>query len=238
MLTYFLSLGAGSLTALSPCILPVLPIMAGSSMTKRKSGPLFIAFGLVSSLVIMGLLFTSVTSLLGLQEEQIRMLSAWMLLIFGLFLSIPFLKNRLNAKLEGFGNAAIKNSGRFSMDSRVGQFGIGFFMGAAWSPCVGPTLGVALGLAGSKTGIAQASMMMVLFGTGLSLPLLAISYGLRKFVLSKRGNIMHWNRVGTHFLGGSLAVVGLLMISGFDKVIEAQLSSSLPNWFLRLSSFI
>ena len=207
-------------------------------MTKRKSGPLFIAFGLVSSLVIMGLLFTSVTSLLGLQEEQIRMLSAWMLLIFGLFLSIPFLKNRLNAKLEGFGNAAIKNSGRFSMDSRVGQFGIGFFMGAAWSPCVGPTLGVALGLAGSKTGIAQASMMMVLFGTGLSLPLLAISYGLRKFVLSKRGNIMHWNRVGTHFLGGSLAVVGLLMISGFDKVIEAQLSSSLPNWFLRLSSFI
>lgn len=238
MLTYLLSLGAGSLTALSPCILPVLPIMAGGSMTKRKSGPLFIALGLVSSLVVMGLLFSSVTSLLGLSEEQVRISSAWMLLIFGLFLAIPFLRNRLNAKLEGFGNTAMKSSSRFSMESRIGQFGIGFLMGAAWSPCVGPTLGVALGLAGSKAGLAQASMMMLMFGIGLSLPLLGISYGLRKFVQSKRTNLMQWNRIGTHFLGGSLAMVGLLMISGFDKVIEAQLSSSLPTWFLELSSFI
>lgn len=238
MMTYLLSFGAGSLTALSPCILPVLPIMAGGSMTKRKSGPLFIAAGLISSLVIMGLLFSSVTSLLGLSEEQVRLSSAWMLLFFGIFLAVPILKDRLNSKLEGFGNSAMKSSGRFSMDSRTGQFCIGFLLGAAWSPCVGPALGAALGLASTNASIGQAGVMMTLFGLGLSLPLLGIAYGFRKVFQSQRTRLMRWNKMGTQLLGGSLAIVGIFMISGLDKTLESSLSSSLPNWFLQLSSLL
>lgn len=238
MMTYLLSLGAGSLTALSPCILPILPIMAGGSMTKRKSGPIFIAAGLISSLVIMGLLFSSVTSLLGLSEERVRLSSAWMLLFFGIFLVVPILKDRLNSKLEGFGNSVLKSTGRFSMEYRTGQFGIGFFLGAAWSPCVGPALGAALGLATSNASIVQAGLMMILFGLGLSLPLLGIAYGFRKFFQSKRNQLVRWNKFGNQLLGGSLAVAGLLMISGLDKTLESYLSSSLPNWFLQLSSLL
>lgn len=236
MMTYLLSLGAGALTALSPCILPVLPIMAGSSMAERKSGPLYIAVGMTTSLVFMGLVFSSVTSLMGLKEENIRLLSAWILIVFGLFLAIPFFRDELNSKLQGLGSEALSKSGKFNINSRKGQFGIGFLLGAAWSPCIGPTLGIALGLAGSQNGLYQAALMMSLFGIGLSLPLLSISYGLRGFFNSKRSKFLRWNQVGMKVLGGSLAIVGLMMVTGVDKLMESHLSSVLPLWFLRLSS--
>lgn len=236
MITYVVSIGAGALTALSPCILPILPIMAGSSMSERKSGPLFIALGLTSSLVTMGLLFSSMTSLIGFQEEQIRIASAWLLVIFGIFISVPFLRNWLNSKFQGIGNQALQKSSRLNINSRFGQFGIGFMLGAAWSPCVGPTLGVAIGLAGSKEGLFQAALMMSLFGIGLSIPLLTIAYGLRNFIQSKRASLMKWNQIGMKVLGSSIALVGVSMISGFDKVIESYMSSALPTWFLQLSS--
>ena len=110
MMTYLVSLGAGALTALSPCILPILPIMAGSSMSERKTGPLFIAIGLTTSLVAMGVIFSSVTSLIWLQEEQVRMVSAWLLVFFGIFLMVPILREWLNSKFQSFGNGALQKS--------------------------------------------------------------------------------------------------------------------------------
>ncbi len=238
MMTYLLSFGAGTLTALSPCILSVLPIMAGSSMSERKSGPIYLAAGMISSLVIMGLVFSSVVSILGLSEEKIRWISAFLLVIFGIILMIPKLKDGLNSKFQNIGNAAFKQSRAFDSKKRFGQFGIGFLLGAAWSPCVGPTLGIALSLAGTRGGMVDAALMMTLFGIGLSIPLLAIAYGLRGFIQSKRAGLMKWNQIGMQCLGGSIALVGIMMLTGFDKLLESSLSSNLPMWFLQLSSSI
>lgn len=162
MMTYFISVGAGALTALSPCILPVLPIIAGSSMTERKSGPVFITAGMIASLVTMGLAFSSAVTLLGLREETIRLVSASLLVFFGIALAVPQLKEWVNSKLERLGNEAHKTSNTFNSKTRFGQFGIGFLLGVAWSPCVGPTLGIALGLASSESGAMQATIMMML----------------------------------------------------------------------------
>lgn len=237
-MTYLLSVGAGALTALSPCILPVLPIMAGSSMSERKSGPIYIAAGMTASLVVMGLVFSSVVTVLGLREETIRQLSAWLLVIFGVVLAGPKLKELINARLQGLGSKAFKASDTFNSKDRMGQFGIGFLLGAAWSPCVGPTLGIALGLAGTQGGLLQAATMMTLFGIGLSLPLLAIAYGFRGYIQNKKVSFMKFNNIGMKVLGGSIALVGLMMLTGFDKILESYFYSVLPNWFLQLSSFI
>ena len=79
---------------------------------------------------------------------------------------------------------------------------------------------------------------MSLFGIGLSLPLLGIAYGFRGFIQMKRSAFLRLNEIGMKVLGGSLAIVGVLMLSGVDKVLEAYFSSALPTWFLQLSSSI
>lgn len=237
-MTFLLSIGAGALTALSPCILPVLPIIVGSSISERKSGPIYLAVGMISSLVIMGLIFSSVISILGFSEEKIRWFSAFLLVVFGIILLVPKLKNSLNSKLQSVSGAAFKWSRAFDSRKRFGQFGIGFLLGAAWSPCVGPTLGIALGLAGTQGGLLDATLMMTLFGIGLSVPLLAIAYGFRRFIQSKRASLIKWNQIGMQFIGGSIALVGIMMLTGFDKLLESSIVSNLPTWFLQISIFI
>ncbi len=238
MITYLMSLGAGTLTALSPCILPVLPIMAGSSMSDRKSGPLYIAAGMIASLVAMGLIFSSVVTMFGLREETIRLISASLLLIFGFALIMPGIKTWIDSKFQRFGNSALGASYNLKSNDRIGQFGIGFLLGAAWSPCVGPTLGIALGLAGTQGGLTQSAVMMSLFGIGLSLPLVAIAYGFRGFFQENRTNLLKFNKVSTKIMGGSITFVGAMMLTGMDKLLETYFSNMLPAWFLRLSSFM
>lgn len=236
MTTYLLSFAAGSLTGLSPCILPVLPIMAGSSMVERRTGPLYLAAGLILSFLFMGLTFTWVTSLFGFSEEQIRFFSAFLLLVFGLSLLSSKLRGALTSPLWFFGNKALQASAQLNGATRTGQFLIGFLMGAAWSPCVGPSLGLALGLVGTQNGLWKGTFMMVAFGVGLSLPLLFIAYGLRKFIQSRGAILRKWNQVGMRWLGVSLASVGGMMILGLDKFLEALILSALPEWFLKISS--
>lgn len=238
MTTYFLSLGAGALTALSPCILPLLPIMAGSSMAKRKSGPLFIALGMVLSLVIMGLVFSSLKTLLGLREDTVRLISAILLLTFGIVLLFPKLKEKISAPFDKLGNFAMQKSSIININNRLGQFLIGFLVGAAWSPCIGPTLGIAMGLAGTQDGLSEATMMMTLFGIGLSFPLLLIAYGLREFIQSRRNLFAKVNQMGMKIMGGAIVFIGLLMITGMDKAMEANVASNMPPWILQISSYL
>lgn len=127
MTTYFLSFGAGALTALSPCILPVLPIMAGSAVSEKKTGPLYIAAGLTTSLVTMGLLFSSAVSIIGLSEEKVRTLSAVLLLLSGLTIAIPIWKSKLNSNFQFLSDFAFKLSDKLNFGSRAGKFGIVFY---------------------------------------------------------------------------------------------------------------
>ncbi|MBX3032588.1 MAG: cytochrome c biogenesis protein CcdA [Bdellovibrionaceae bacterium] len=238
MLIYLTSLGAGILAALSPCVLPILPIMAGSSMSENKRGPVFLALGLIFSFVLMGLAFSSMTSLLGLSEEVIRNGSAAMLVFFGLILFVPLLKTKMNELLQPIASYAFGKSSLIKGNSVASQVGIGALLGAAWGPCVGPTLGIALGLAASKGGVAQAAAMMAIFGIGLSLPFLGFAYGFRKILSSRKTHLISWNRYSTRILGASLALVGIFMLAGLDKPVEAYAVSILPTWFLGVSSYL
>ncbi len=235
---YLLSLGAGILAALSPCVLPILPIMAGSSTSKHRLGPLFISFGLIVSFALVGTLFGALTTVFGITEETLRSASAWLLLAIGAVVIIPHLRASVSSKFTKLSSYVSTTS--HSLDNRGlwGQFGIGALLGAAWSPCVGPTLGLALGLAGTNGGASQAVAMMVIFAFGLSLPLLSVAYGFRSLLVRRKTDLIRLNRIGTQVLGVSVILVGALILSGGDKYLEALIASSLPDWFLSLSSIL
>jgi len=167
MLIYFTSFAAGLLSALSPCVLPVLPVMAGSAVAENKRAPLYIASGMVLSFVLISTVFNMVSSLLGLSESFVKNFSAAMILLFGIVLAVPKLKEILSSVLFPVSSAALRRLGSIKSKMASGHFGVGLMLGAAWGPCVGPTLGLALGLASSREGLMQA---LPLFRARISVP--------------------------------------------------------------------
>lgn len=229
-----LSLGAGLLTSLSPCVLPALPIIVGSAASGRRYGPLALAAGLAMAFTVIGVLLAATGSVAGLGESGIRRVAALMLFLAGAVLLSARLQDVLGRVASPLASRAAMLSTRTG-DGLGGQFAIGALLGAVWSPCVGPTLGAAVGLASSAGvgSIARATASMFAFGVGSSLPLLATAYASRR-MLAARAMLLTAGSRGKSILGGVLVGMGALVFFGFDKQLEAAVLARLPQWWIEL----
>lgn len=226
-----LSLVAGLLTALSPCVLPALPIVVGSA-AGRRHGPLALAAGLAIAFTVIGVALAATGAVAGLSESAVRRVAAGTLVLAG----VAMLSARLQLALSRLASPLASRAAMLS--SRVGsglagQFAIGALLGAIWSPCVGPTLGAAVGLASSAGAgsIIRASASMFAFGVGSTLPLLATAYASRR-MLSARSVLLTAGTKGKLVLGGMLVSMGVLVLFGLDKQIEASVLTRLPQWWI------
>src|SRR6516225_6175623 len=133
---------AGVVSVLSPCVLPILPIVLGAAASKHKLGPAALAAGLSISFVIVGLFVATIGHSLGISGDAFRYVAAVLVVALGAILVLPSLQARLAV---ASGPIAAWTDQRFgnSDDGLSSQFWIGVLLGAVWSPCVGPTLGAA-----------------------------------------------------------------------------------------------
>lgn len=234
MLSYVLSFLAGTLTAISPCVLPVLPLIAGSAAQEHRHAPLSLAGGMVLSFTTLGFLLATVGVSLAIDQSVVRSIAAAFIVLFGIILLVPTLQGRLQALLTPVSSLANQKLATGKFKGLFGQFGRGCMLGAVWSPCVGPTLGAAAGLASQSGGLMQATFMMFLFGIGSAIPLLFIAYGSRKLFLSNRGRILHAGKIAKPALGVVFAGAGAAILIGVDKSIEAALLNALPEAWVDL----
>lgn len=231
MIAYVTSFTAGGLAALSPCVLPVLPIMVGSSAQRSKLGPLALATGMVMSFAFIGILFSASTSIFGVSESQLRVFSTVLLLVFGVALISAGFKTELGKFSQPLANFADRLSRRLESKGTFGQFGIGALLGAAWSPCIGPALGISLGLASSEGSQWQGALLVTIFGLGMSVPFLAVAYGFRKIFLSHRSKLAAANRYAAPILGLALVGISVAMLTGADKAVETKVIALIPVSF-------
>ena len=178
---------AGALTIVSPCVLPLLPIVLGTSAAQSKYGPLALGLGVVVSFVTVGLFVALVGFSIGLDGGFFRRIAAVMLLAIGVLLLLPRLQNWLSLKAAPF-SAWAQN--RFSGFASVGNFGVGLLLGIAWSPCVGPTLGAASLLAAQGKDVAQVALTMTAFAIGVGVPLVGIGLLSRRVLQNLRGGMV------------------------------------------------
>jgi cytochrome c-type biogenesis protein len=234
VVNFGLSLGAGLLTALSPCVLPALPIIVGSAASGRRYGPLALAAGLAITFTVIGVLLAATGSVAGLGENGVRSMAAVMLLLAGVVLLSTHLQNAASRLASPLASKAAMLSMKTG-NGLAGQFAIGALLGAVWSPCVGPTLGAAVGLASSAGGgsVPRAAFSMFAFGVGSALPLLATAYASRR-MLAARGALLAAGTTGKSILGGVLVVMGALVLFGIDKQMEAAVLARLPQWWIDL----
>jgi cytochrome c-type biogenesis protein len=232
MLAFALSFAAGLLTALSPCVLPLLPIIVGSAATAGRLGPVVLASGLVAAFTAVGILLASVQGAIGLDDLVLRKVSAAVLLLAGLMLMSGRLQDLAERAAAPLASSSMKVSTRFG-SGLAPQFAIGVALGGVWSPCVGPTLGAAIGLAAHTDTLLRAVVMMLVFGLGATIPLLGVAYASRA-VLASRGVLLQVGSRGRIAFGVVSMAMGLLVWFGGDKALEAALLARLPDWWVEL----
>lgn len=229
MLSYSLSFFAGTLTAVSPCVLPALPLIVGSAVQEHRHSPLAVAAGMILSFTILGMFFATAGLTLGMDEQAVRSFAAGTLILFGSMLVIPAFQNQIQALLTPLASAAGQRLATGKFKGLSGQFALGWLLGAVWSPCIGPALGAAIGLATQSGGFWPATVMMLLFGVGSAVPLLFIAYGSRRTLQLRRNRLLIIRRIAKPALGTALTITGIAILWGLDKKAETYLLNLMPT---------
>jgi cytochrome c biogenesis protein CcdA len=227
---------AGLLSTLSPCVLPILPILLGSAVAAHRRAPLALAGGLALSYALIGTTIAWAGASVGIDASSFRGVGAAILGLFGLVLMSSSLQQRFAFATAGIGNAGNAFIARLDLDGLRGQFAIGLALGVVWSPCVGPTLGAAIVLASQGSQLPQVALLMAIFGIGAALPVIALAYVSRAAMMKARGRLMQAGKTGKSVLGLIMLALAVLILTGADRPLEGWLVDASPAWLTGLTT--
>jgi cytochrome c biogenesis protein CcdA len=223
---------AGVLSTLSPCVLPLLPILVASALGRHRFGLWALAAGLALSFTVVGLFVATIGVAIGVDSTVLHRVAGAMLVAFGAVMAWPRLQAAFataTARLSGRGNALLAGVDGAGLG---GQLLVGLLLGVVWTPCVGPTLGAASTLAATGRHLGQVALLMLVFGIGAATPLVVLG------TLSKRLP-MRWlatAEAARRVLGAALLLVGLVIAVGADKAVETWLVDHSPAALTRLTT--
>src|SRR6266436_92946 len=218
-----LALIAGLFSILSPCVLPLAPIVLAAAVSEHRYGPVALAGGLALSFTAIGLFVATVGYAVGLDSEVFRNVAAVLLIAVGAVLVLPAWQAQVALAAGPIGNWTEQKSGNAKSEGLLGQFSVGVLLGAVWSPCVGPTLGAASVLAAQGREFGHVALTMFAFGIGSAMPLLVLGMLSRDSLMRWRGRMLSFGKGGKAVLGGVLIASGSLILFGLDKALEAEL---------------
>ncbi|OIN93641.1 MAG: cytochrome C biogenesis protein [Comamonadaceae bacterium CG1_02_60_18] len=230
-----LSLAAGGLTTLSPCVFPLLPLVLGGALQGHRLAPVAMGVGMTTSFALIGMVLGALGPALGLDGDNVRTAGAVLLIALALVMLVPALGERFTQWMLPIASSANAASSRLDGGSLMGALLLGGVLGLVWSPCSGPLLGSALTLVASEGGVARGGVVLGIFGLGAALPLVAVAYASRKGFMRVRDWVlarMAAVRTGFALLLGAM---GVAILTGGDKWLEARVLDALPNAWVNLT---
>ena len=227
-----IALVAGVLSVLSPCVWPLVPIVMTSASGQSRFGPLFLALGLSLSFAVAGAFLTFVFLNLGLNPDAFREVAAVLLVLVGAILVIKRLAEWVNIRLSILSSKLHISTSNNS--NAMAQFGVGLLLGLVWLPCVGPTLGAAIAVAAVGQHMGMAFVVMFAFGLGTASALLVAALVSGQVLKRLRPELFSKVANAKIVLGYLLMALGLMILTGLDKVLETYALQILPEWALGL----
>jgi len=205
---------AGMLSTLSPCVLPLLPLILGAATASHRLGLPALAAGVVVSFVSIGLFVATIGFAIGLDGDVFRSIGAILLAGLGVVLLSAPLQNRFALAAGSIGNAGNRAMAGLTVD----------------------TLGAASVLASQRHNLGSVAAVMLAFGIGTAIPLLAIGLLSREALMRWRGRLMAAGQTGKRLLGATALVVSLAILTGFDRKLEIILVKASPSWLSDLTT--
>jgi cytochrome c biogenesis protein CcdA len=229
---------AGVLSILSPCVLPLVPIVLTGAVAEHRFAPLALAAGVALSFTAIGPFVATIGFSIGLDMTVFRTSAAVLLVIVGAVLLVPRLQVGFATAAGPVSNWTQNRFSSLSTSGISGQFGVGMLLGAIWTPCVGPTLGAASVMAARGENLGMVTLTMLAFCIGTALPPLLLSTLSREALLRWRERMMSTASGLKMALGTLLILAGAMTLTGFDRTVQAVLLDALPNWMLSLTTAI
>ncbi|MCP8884788.1 sulfite exporter TauE/SafE family protein [Devosia sp. XJ19-1] len=235
MLDLALAFAAGLLTLINPCVLPLLPLIGASALARHRLAPLAMAGGMAISFTLAGLGAFALTRALGLPQDAITLGAGWAMLGFGLIMLTPPLQARFSRLAGATASGSTRLLGQVEGRGLWGEAAAGALLGLAWSPCIGPTLGGAIGLAAQGEDLFYAGLVMSFFALGAASVVLGLAYGTRAALSGRRALLMRLAPHAKTVLGLGLVAVGIAIVFRIDRQLEAWALGALPTWLVDLS---
>ena len=229
MIELFIAFGAGLISFLSPCVLPLIPgyisYISGSSLNElleKKSVNIFpiILFALGFSFVFIS--FGATASFLGSvilnNSYELRIVSGLIIIIFSLhilgIINLSFLNYEKRIYTE-------KKSGIFS------SILVGMAFGFGWTPCIGPILGSILALASTEQSLNRGILLLIFYSLGLAIPFILSGYLIQKFLVFSK-NLKSKMNIILKSGGALLLITGILMITNQLQALGFYLLKYFP----------
>jgi cytochrome c-type biogenesis protein len=231
-----LGYAAGALSTLSPCVLPILPIVLFGALERHLWGPVALAAGMAASFAGVGIALASVGFSVGIDPGTLRLVIAALMGAAGIVLLVPALQGRVASMASPVAGKGQILLDRLQPTGIWGQFALGAVLGVIWSPCSGPTLGAAIGLAAEGDDLGRAAATMSAFALGAATPILLLAYGSRQAIMARRDWMARASRVGKPLMGAAFFGIGLFVLTGLDKVVETSLTNAMPEWLVNVTT--
>jgi len=197
-----LAAGAGLASVLSPCVLPVIPVIMAGAERKDRLRPVLIVLGLAATFMAMGAVSSLFGALLVGRTRSIEVAGALVIMVMGLMMLF-----NVNAfkRLYRFSNVRVKGEGRLS------GLVLGMALGLVWVPCIGPMLSSILAMVGARGELARGIILLGFYSLGLAIPMLAVAYSSHLLQSRLRAVAQHETLVRT-VTGSVLVAFGLYSI--------------------------
>jgi cytochrome c biogenesis protein CcdA len=224
-LTLALAFAAGVITILSPCVLPLLPMILATATQEGRARPWGVILGFIAAFAAATLALSWLVRTLGVPADINRTLSALVLVVLGAVMVVPGLQLQ-------FERWAGSLAGRAPAAAGAGFGGglvVGLGLGLAWTPCVGPIMASVITLAlNQRVGIGAVAVTLA-FAVGTAVPMAAVLLGGRQLV--RRLDWVQRNGAAIQRLFGVvLLLTGLAIWFGWDRTVQVLLLEWFPGW--------
>lgn len=217
---------AGVVTVLSPCILPLLPLILASTDTSGKQRPLGVIVGFIASFTFFTLFLSTIVRLSGVSADFLRFMSIALLAGFGVSLLVPWIQLQVELLFSRLANLTPDQSKQTGF---VGGIVIGFSLGLLWTPCVGPILASVISLALTGSVTAEAFFITLAYAVGTAIPLFAIMLAggaaLKKIPWLVR-NTTHIQKG----FGVLMIITSVGLFYNLDRQFQAAILTALPQY--------
>ena len=202
IVTLLMAIGAGLASVLSPCVLPVIPIIMAGSEREDRLRPMIIVAGLAISFMSMGAVSSLFGALLIGKTRYIEIGGSAIIVIMGLMVMFD---------LSIFKHFYQLSNIRVTSEGRIGGLILGLSLGVIWVPCVGPFLSSTLTMVATSGQLATGIILLGFYSLGLAIPMLIIGYSSQLIQNKIRGLLRHDTAL-RYITGGVLVAFGLYSI--------------------------
>jgi cytochrome c biogenesis protein CcdA/thiol-disulfide isomerase/thioredoxin len=220
---------SGVITILSPCILPVLPIVLSGSVGGGRARPFGVLAGFVASFTVFTLALSAIVQALGIPVDALRIAAVVLVILFGLVMVVPWLQDRFEVLAA---RIARRRAGRGSPATRQGFWSgllVGLSLGLIWTPCVGPIMASVISLALTQHVDSGSVLITLAYTLGTSIPMLGVMLGGRALVSRVPALTRHAAGIQKGF-GVLMIVMGIAIGVGWDRQFQSFVLRALPGY--------